>query len=472
MAVAKNNTIINDSFLLESQLANQLYHNYAAGLPIIDYHNHLSAKDIAQNRNFKTITDIWLKGDHYKWRAMRALGVSEKFISGKSNDEQKFLAWANALPQTLRNPLFHWSVMELKNTFGIDAYLNEQNALSIYKNTNKQLQKKALSTKGILTHYKVELVGTTDDPCDDLKYHQKIAKEKFPIKVLPTFRPDKIFNIRDQVAFKNYVKQLEQASQLKINSIDTLLAALKKRVDYFHEHDCKIADHGLIHLPTNLNRTTELDAAFFAFLQNKKASDFEQADQFVGVVLVALSKLYCKYGWVQQFHLGAIRNNNTHLQEQIGFDAGADSMGDYPQAVNLSNFLNTLEKTGQLAKTILYNSNSADNEVFATMCGNFSEAGVKGKVQFGSGWWFLDQKDGIEKQLNALSTMGVLSSFIGMTTDSRSFLSYSRHEYFRRILCNLLAKEMEAGLLPNDEVWVGKIIQDICYYNAKKYFNV
>ena len=472
MAVTKNKTIINDAFLLESKLAFKLYHRYAASLPIIDYHNHLSAKEIAENRNFENITSIWLHGDHYKWRAMRALGVSEKLISGNAKEEQKFIAWASALPQIIRNPLFHWSMMELKNTFGIDTYLNEQNALAIYKNANKQLQKKSLSTRGILAKYQVELVGTTDDPCDDLKYHQQIVKDKFPIKVLPTFRPDKVFNIRNQVAFKKYIKELEQASQLKIHSIDTLLDALKKRVDYFHSNGCKISDHGLIQMPANLNRTKELDKAFAEFIKNKNAANFEKADQFVGVVLVALSKMYFKQGWVQQFHLGAIRNNNEFLQSQIGADAGADSMGDYAQAVPLGNFLNTLEKSGQLAKTILYNSNSADNDVFATMCGNFSEAGVKGKVQFGSAWWFLDQKNGIEQQLNALSTMGVLSTFIGMTTDSRSFLSYSRHEYFRRILCNLLAKEMEVGLIPKEEAWVGKIIQDICYYNAKKYFNI
>jgi len=472
MAIQKKNTIINEAFLLESKLAFKLYHRYAAGLPIIDYHNHLSAKEIAEDKNFETITSIWLHGDHYKWRAMRALGISEKLISGNANDEKKFLAWASALPQTIRNPLFHWSIMELKNTFGIDAYLNEQNALSIYKNVNKQLQKKSLSTRGILAKYQVALVGTTDDPCDNLKYHQQIAKDKFPIKVLPTFRPDKVFKIRDQVAFKKYIKELEQASQLKINSIDTLLDALQNRVAYFHSNGCKISDHGLIQIPANLNRTKELDKAFVDFIKNKKATNFEQADQFVGVVLVALSKMYFKQGWVQQFHLGAIRNNNEFLQSQIGADAGADSMGDYAQAVPLGNFLNSLEKSGQLAKTILYNSNAADNDVFATMCGNFSQAGVKGKVQFGAAWWFLDQKNGIEQQINSLSTMGILSTFIGMTTDSRSFLSYSRHEYFRRILCNLLANEMEAGLIPKEEAWVGKIIQDICYYNAKKYFNI
>ena len=472
MAISKSNTIVNNSFLLESKLALQLYQNYAADLPIIDYHNHLSAKDIAEDRNFKTITDIWLKGDHYKWRAMRALGVPEKSISGNATNEQKFTAWAKALPQTLRNPLFHWSLMELKNTFSIDAYLNEKNAAAVYKNANKQLQKKSLSTRGILSKYKVELVGTTDDPCDDLKYHQQLAKEKFSIKVLPTFRPDKVLNIQNAIAFKSYIKELEGASKIKIVSLSTLLAALKNRVAYFNENGCKIADHGLIHMPASCKSSKALEEAFEIFMQDKKANDFEYLDQFAGVVLLALSKMYFKNGWVQQFHLGAIRNNNSTLQKQLGADAGSDSMGDYPQAVNLSNFLNTLENAGQLAKTILYNSNAADNEVFATMCGNFNEAGVKGKVQFGAAWWFLDQQQCIIQQLNALSTMGLLSTFVGMTTDSRSFLSYSRHEYFRRILCNLLAKEMEAGILPNDAAWVGKMIQDICYYNAKKYFKV
>jgi glucuronate isomerase len=463
-------TIFNDSFLLETKLANTLYHSYAAGLPIIDYHNHLSPKAIAKNTSYDTLTDIWITGDHYKYRAMRAYGVPEKFISGSATKEQKFLAWAACLPQTLRNPLFHWSHLELKNSFGINEYLNKNNALAIYKNANKQLQKKALSTRGILSSYKVELVGTTDDPCDNLQYHKLLQKEA--LKVLPTFRPDKIFQIQNKDTFMQYLHALEKAANCKIKTISDLLGALEQRVNYFHDNGCRIADHGLTNMPATLSFTKELDIAFTQFIQNKKALHFSMADNFVGVVLLALSKMYYKKRWVQQFHLGPIRNNNTRLQERLGFDAGSDSIGDYAQAKTLSHFLNTLDSQGELCKTILYNSNPADNEVFATLSGNFNEGGVKSKVQFGSGWWFLDQKDGIEKQINTISNMGLVSTFIGMTTDSRSILSCSRHEYFRRVICNLFAKDMLAGLLPNDEKWVGEIVKNISYFNAKEYFKL
>ena len=473
-------TIFNDSFLLETKLANTLYHSYAAGLPIIDYHNHLSPKAIAKNSSYDTLTDIWLTGDHYKYRAMRAWGVPEKFISGSATKEQKFLAWAECLPQTLRNPLFHWSHMELKNSFGINEYLNKTNAFAIYKNANKQLQKKALSTRGILSSYKVELVGTTDDPCDNLQYHKQLQKEAGTLsnkinataKMLPTFRPDKIFQIQNKEAFMQYLHALEKAANCKIKTIADLLNALEQRVNYFHENGCRIADHGLNNMPSSLSFTKELDIAFTHYIQNKKDLHFSMADNFVGVVLLALSKMYYKKGWVQQFHLGPIRNNNTRLQEKLGFDAGADSIGDYTQAKTLSHFLNTLDSKGELCKTILYNSNPADNEVFATLCGNFNESGIRGKVQFGAAWWFLDQKEGIEKQINAISNMGLVSTFIGMTTDSRSILSYSRHEYFRRVICNLFAKDMLAGLLPNDEKWVGEIVKNISYFNAKEYFKL
>ena len=470
MAISKNHTIINDSFLLESKLANTLYHSYLAHLPIIDYHNHLSPKAIAKNTSYDTLTDIWLTGDHYKYRAMRAWGVPEKFISGSATKEQKFLAWADCMPNTLRNPLFHWSHMELKNSFGINEYLNKNNALAIYKNANKQLQKKVLSTRGILASYKVDLVGTTDDPCDNLQYHKLLQKET--LKMLPSFRPDQIFKIQDKQSFMQYLQQLEKAANCKIKTIADLLGALEQRVNYFHENGCRIADHGLNNMPSSLSFTKELDIAFTQFVQNKKDLHFSMADNFVGVVLLALSKMYYKKGWVQQFHLGPIRNNNTRLQEKLGFDAGADSIGDYTQAKTLSHFLNTLDAKGQLCKTILYNSNPADNEVFATLCGNFNESGIRGKVQFGAAWWFLDQKDGIEKQINAISNMGLISTFIGMTTDSRSILSYARHEYFRRVICNLFAKEMITGLLPNDEKWVGAMLQNIAYHNAKSYFNL
>ena len=472
MAIKKNNTIITPDFLLSNKQAKNLYHNYAAKLPIIDYHNHLSPKEIAENKKFENLTDIWLKGDHYKWRAMRALGVNEKFITGSSTDEEKFTAWANVFPQTVRNPLFHWSQMELKNYFGIDEYLNDKSAKAIYKTASGMLQKNTHCTQSLLNKYKVELVGTTDDPCDDLTFHKKISESNFNAKVLPTFRPDKIFNIADRNQFINYIRLLEKASGIKILNISDLLAALEKKINYFHKHGCRIADHGLATMPSQITFTSALEKEFSQFVQGKNKNTFSNPDRFVGAILFSLCKMYHKKGWVQQFHLGPIRNNNTRIMGLVGVDAGTDSIGDYPQAVHLSQFLNALDQRDQLAKTILYNINPADNEVFATMCGNFNDGSLKGKVQFGSGWWFLDQKQGMESQLNALSNMGLIATFIGMTTDSRSFLSYSRHEYFRRILCNLLGVDMENGLIPNDEKWIGEIVQNISYYNAKSYFNI
>jgi glucuronate isomerase len=472
MPIKKNNTIITPDFLLSNKQAKNLYHKYAANLPIIDYHNHLSPKEIAENKNFENLTDIWLKGDHYKWRAMRTLGVNEKLITGSSSDEEKFNAWATVFPQTVRNPLFHWSQMELKNSFGINEYLNEKSAKGIYKTASGLLQKSTHSAQSLLNNYKVELVGTTDDPCDDLTYHQQISNSNFKTKVLPTFRPDKIFNIGDRANFINYLNALEKAAGIKVHNISDLLAALEKRVNYFHKHGCRIADHGLISMPAQVSFTSALEKEFAQFVQGKNKNAFSNPDRFVGAILFSLCKMYHKNGWVQQFHLGPIRNNNTRIMGLVGVDAGTDSIGDYPQAVNLSQFLNALDQRDQLAKTIIYNINPADNEVFASMCGNFNDGSLKGKVQFGSGWWFLDQKQGMENQLNTLSNMGLISTFIGMTTDSRSFLSYARHEYFRRILCNLLGSDMENGIIPNDEKWIGEIVKNISYYNAKSYFNI
>jgi glucuronate isomerase len=470
MAIKKNNTIITPDFLLSNKQAKNLYHNYVAKLPIIDYHNHLSPKEIAENKQFSNLTEIWLKGDHYKWRAMRTLGVNEKYITGTASDEEKFTAWARVFPHTVRNPLFHWSQMELKNSFGVNEYLNEKSAKNIYKTTSALLQKSSHCTQSLLNNYKVELVGTTDDPCDDLSFHKQIKDSNCKAQVLPTFRPDKVFNIGDRANFLKYIGELEKASGIKIYNISDLLAALEKRVNYFHKHGCRISDHGLISMPAQVSFTSALEKEFAQFVQGKNKNAFSNPDRFAGSILFSLCKMYHKKGWVQQFHLGPIRNNNTRIMGLVGVDAGTDSIGDYSQAVNLSQFLNALDQRDQLAKTILYNINPADNEMFATMCGNFNDGSMVGKVQFGSGWWFLDQKQGMENQLNALSNMGVLSTFIGMTTDSRSFLSYARHEYFRRVLCNLLGSDMENGIIPNDEKWIGQIVQNIAYHNAKNYF--
>ncbi len=464
------NTIFSDNFLLQTNTASRLYHGYAKSLPIIDYHNHLPQQQIAENKQFDNITQVWLYGDHYKWRAMRALGITENKITGSASDTEKFMAWATCLPKTVRNPLFHWSHMELQNPFGIHQYLNAQTASSIYETCNQQLQQANFSTVGLLQQFRVELVGTTDDPCDDLVFHQQIALGNSGIKVLPSFRPDKIFNIGHPEAFMAYLHQLENVTGITVQSFAQLLEALAQRVQYFHLHGCRIADHGLAQMPANFQLSSAEESEFANFVNQRGTTPFSNPSAFAGAVLLALCKMYHAQNWVQQFHLGAIRNTNTRLLQLLGADAGVDSIGDDRQANALAAFLNALDKTNQLAKTILYNLNPAYNDVFATMCGNFQDGETVGKIQFGSGWWFLDQKDGIEKQLDSLSNMGILSTFVGMTTDSRSFLSYSRHDYFRRIVCNIFGNEMEAGLLPNDELWIGEIVQNICYFNAKKYF--
>ncbi len=467
--VAASGTFITEKFLLPSETANILYHDYAAAMPIIDYHNHLPPNEIASDKKFKNLTEIWLKGDHYKWRAMRTLGINENLITGGAGDEDKFLAWAGCVPQTIRNPLFHWTHMELKNPFGINKYLDKNSAREIYTTCNNSLATDAFSTRGLLHHFNVKMACTTDDPCDDLSHHQKIAADRFSVAILPGFRPDKVLNITSKGAFTAYLQKLENASGISISDYDSLLAALQQRVNYFHDNGCRIADHGLLTMPGS----TQVDtAAFKLFLDKKDAVSFENAEGFAGAVLKELCRMYHAKSWVQQFHLGALRNNSSRMFASLGADTGFDSTGDHLQAQQLSFFLNELDKTNQLTKTIIYNINSASNEAFATMAGNFNDGSVKGKIQFGSGWWFLDQVDGMTKQLDALSGMGMLSAFVGMLTDSRSFLSFPRHEYFRRLLCNLLGGEMEKGLLPMDEKWIGKIVQDICYNNAREYFNV
>ena len=463
--------VIPEDFLLSSKKAKILFNGYAKNLPIIDYHNHLPPQEIAENKKFANLTEIWLKGDHYKWRGMRALGVSEELITGNAADQDKFMAWARVVPATVRNPLFHWTHMELNNPFGINSFLNADSGKRIYEDCNALLTKDEFSTQGLLNHFKVEMVGTTDDPCDDLKYHKQLGESDFSVKVKPSFRPDKALLIDKTVQFKDYVKQLSVVSGIVISDLEGLVAALRQRIDYFAVHNCSVSDHGLVTLPATYDLTDGEKKEFISFLKTDGAV-FSNPDAFAGYVLTELSKLYHEKDWVQQFHLGAIRNNNLGMFNKLGADTGYDSIGDFRHAERLSGFLGNLSVTDQLTKTIIYNLNPADNEVFAAMTGNFADGRMKGKMQFGSGWWFLDQKDGMEKQLNALSNMGMVSNFVGMLTDSRSFLSYSRHEYFRRILCNLFGTEMENGILPDDEKWIGQIISDICYYNAKEYFKL
>ena len=467
----KEGSVIPEDFLLYSKQAKALYHDYAKEMPIIDYHNHLPPNEIAENKKFKTITEIWLKGDHYKWRAMRTMGVDERYITGDASDLEKFKAWAKIVPAVIRNPLFHWTHMELKNPFGINKFLNEDSAEEIYHQCNELLAQDNFSTQGLLKGFNVVMVGTTDDPTDSLEYHKALINSDFSIKVKPSFRPDKALIIGDAANYRAYIAKLSQASGVAITDVDSLIAALRNRIEFFAAHGASISDHGLNTIFSKVTLSADQKEEFKKFLAGELDS-YSDVDAFAGYVLTEVSKIYHEKDWVQQFHLGAIRNNNHGQMRRLGPDTGYDSIADYPQAQSLSNFLGNLSLEDQLAKTIIYNLNPADNDVFATMIGNFQDGKTKGKMQFGSGWWFLDQKDGMEKQLNSLSNMGVLSTFVGMLTDSRSFLSYSRHEYFRRILCNLLGSEMENGQIPDDEKWIGKIVQDICFYNAKNYFKL
>ncbi len=462
-------TFITDDFLLQNDFSKSLYHNHAKQQPIIDYHNHLSPQDIAMDKTFENISQLWLAGDHYKWRALRALGISEKYITGNATDWEKFEKWAGAVPYTLRNPLYHWTHLELQRYFGVTELLSGDNAVEMYESLNEQLHKTSHSTIGLLNQQNVELLCTTDDPTDSLEHHKTIKNLDHAPDVLPTFRPDKALDLSDVTAFADYLLSLERAVGFYIANYDQLLLALSNRVDYFHEQGCRLADYGLSKIYSH--KSDGLSAtAIFELARNGKHVNLSQVEYFAGVTLLELSKMYHKKGWAQQFHLGALRNNNKRLLRELGPDTGFDSMGDFSHAVAISSFLNELDSTDQLTKTIIYNLNPADNEMIATMVGNFNDGTIRGKVQYGAAWWFLDQKDGMEKQLNALSSLGMLSTFVGMLTDSRSFLSFPRHEYFRRILCNLIGRDVANGELPNDEQWLGKIVSDICYHNAREYF--
>lgn len=460
---------LDENFLLESKVAEELYHDHAAKMPIIDYHCHLPPNEIAEDKKFKSITEIWLNGDHYKWRAMRTNGIDERFCTGDASDYEKFQKWAETVPFTIRNPLYHWTHMELKNPFGVHEVLNGTTAKAIYDKCNEQLQKDAFSVRNLLTHFNVKVICTTDDPVDDLAYHQKIQKDGFSIKVLPTFRPDKILNTGDSKTFLGYLQQLSAVSNVEIKDYKTLLEAFKQRHDFFHENGCRLSDHGLEKMIAEDYTVQEVEAIFAKLLQGKAVSADETL-KFQSAVLYDLALFDHEKGWTQQFHLGALRNNNARMMRLLGPDTGFDSIGDFSQAVPLAKFLDRLDSTDQLPKTILYNLNPRDNEVMATMAGNFNDGSTPGKIQYGSAWWFLDQKDGMEKQMNALSNLGLLSRFVGMLTDSRSFLSYSRHDYFRRILCNLLGKDVANGELPKDMNWLGQVVENICYNNANEYF--
>lgn len=457
------------NFLLESKTAKKLYHGFAEKMPVIDYHCHLPVQQIADDINFENLTQIWLYGDHYKWRAMRANGIDESFITGNRSDYEKFEKWAETVPYTLRNPLYHWTHLELQRYFGIDDILNPKSAKKIYDTCSKKLQKKKYSVRNLLRKMNVEIVCTTDDPTDTLEYHKKIKEDGFEIKVLPAFRPDKAMNVDDTHEFNAYVKKLESVSSTPINSFQSYLQALKQRHDFFASMGCSVSDHGLEYVYAEHYTDEEISSMFDRIRIGIELSAKEKL-KFKSAMLYFFAIWDHEKGWVQQYHLGALRNNNQRMLDSSGPDTGWDSIGDFQHGRALSKFLNRLDSTNQLAKTILYNLNPSDNELFATMVGNYNDGTIAGKMQFGSAWWFLDQKDGMTKQMNALSNIGLISQFVGMITDSRSFLSFPRHEYFRRIVCNLFGNEIEKGELPKDIKLTGKIIQDICYYNAKKYF--
>ena len=456
-----------DNFLLYTKTAERLYFDFAEKMPIIDYHCHLSEKDIVENRVFNTITQAWLEGDHYKWRAMRANGVDEHYCTGDASDQDKFQKWAETVPYTLRNPLYHWTHLELKRYFKIDQLLDGKSASDIYNESTNQLRK--TGTQHLLDKMNVEVICTTNDPIETLENHIKWKSLSKEMILVPTFRSDKILFTDNTTEWNRYVDQLSDVSGVEIHKYEDLLEAIKERHDYFHEAGCRLSDNGLSHIYAQEYTDREIKETFNALRSGKSIGKIA-GDQLRSAILFETARMHAEKGWTQQFHLGALRNNNDRMHQLLGPDTGFDSIGDFTQAETMSKFFNRLEQEERLAKTIVYNLNPSWNEVFATMMGNYNDGSVAGKMQFGSGWWFLDQKDGMERQMNTLSNMGLISRFVGMLTDSRSFLSFPRHEYFRRILCNLFGRDIENGELPKDVEWVGKVIEDICYNNARKFF--
>ena len=460
---------MDDDFLLQTETAQRLYHEYAEAMPIFDYHCHISPQEIAEDRRFNNLAEIWLHGDHYKWRAMRTNGVDEKYCTGNASDWEKFQKWAETAPHTMRNPLYHWTHLELRKPFGININLNPDSGRHIWDTCNALLHTKDFSCRGIIRKANVKVICTTDDPIDTLEYHRSIKASGFETKVIPAWRPDKAMAIEDPKAFNAYVGQLEAASGMSITSYDNFMEAIEKRHLFFHENGCRLSDHGLETIYAANYTTAEIKAIF----DRIRAGQIPSADEvlkFKSAMLYEFAVMDHSRNWTQQYHLGAMRNNNSRMFESVGADKGFDSIGDYPIATSMSKFLNRLEYDKKLTRTILYNLNPGDNEMMATMIGNFQDGSEPGKIQWGSSWWFLDQKDGMISQMNALSSLGLLSRFVGMLTDSRSFLSYSRHEYFRRILCNLVGNDVENGELPADIEFLGQMVKDISYNNAERYF--
>jgi glucuronate isomerase len=462
---------INEDFLLQNDIAGELYHEHSAAMPIIDYHCHLSPEYIAADRRFDNLGQLWLEGDHYKWRAMRTNGIDEKFITGKETTfREKYERWAETVPFTMRNPLYAWTHLELKRVFGVNRILKPSTADGIWEECTALLQQPGYSARGLMKKFNVETVCTTDDPVDTLEYHKALKEEGFEIKVLPAWRPDRAMAVEDPDLYIQYINKLSEASDTEIKSFSSLIEALRKRHDYFADAGCRLSDHGIEQFYASDYTERELDVIFSKVISGK-CPDLNESTKFKSAMLYEMAVMDWENGWTQQFHYGAIRNNNSLMFTRLGPDAGYDSIGDFTVAKNLARFLDRLESEGKLTKTILYNLNPRDNELIATMIGNYQDGTVPGKLQFGAGWWFLDQETGMTNQLNALSLMGLLSRFVGMLTDSRSFISYPRHEYFRRILCNMLGEDIEKGKIPLSEIsTVRKMVEDISYYNAKDYF--
>jgi len=463
-------SFLDADFLLQSDTARSLFRKHADKMPIIDYHCHLDPQMIARNYQFKDLTEIWLGGDHYKWRAMRANGVPEEYITGNRTSYEKFEKWAETLPYTMRNPLYHWTHLELNRIFGIHETLKLSNARDIYENCTAKLQTPEYRPQAIMKRMRVEAVATTDDPVDTLEYHREIRESGFSVKVLPAWRPDKAMAIDNPQIYNTYITKLEAASGMSIFTYDDLLDALQRRHDYFAQEGCNLSDHGISTFYAEPYTENEIRLIFLKVRSGKSPSPAE-TDKFRSAMLYELAVMDHIAGWIQQFHIGAIRNNNARMFQKLGPDAGFDAIDDCVVAAPMNRFFSRLEAAGHLSKTIVYNLNPRDNELLVSGIYNFNDGSVPGKMQFGSGWWFLDQITGMENQLNALSALGLLSRFVGMLTDSRSFLSYPRHEYFRRILCNMIGNDIEKGLLPVSEItFIGQLIEDICYYNAKRYF--
>jgi len=470
--ISMEKSFIHEDFLLQTDAAKELYHEHAAKMPIIDYHCHLNPAYIANDHQFDNLGQIWLEGDHYKWRAMRTNGVDERYCTGKdTSDWEKFEKWAETVPYTMRNPLYHWTHLELKTAFGVNEILNPTTAKKIYDICTEKLRTPEFSARGLLKKFNVETVCTTDDPVDSLEHHLALKKEGFEIKVLPAWRPDKAMAVENPTEYRAYVEKLSKVSGITISKFSDLIEALRKRHDFFASVGCKLSDHGIEEFYAEPYTQTEIDSIFNKVYGGTELSQ-EEILKFKSAMLYEGAIMDWEKGWTQQFHYGPIRNNNTRMFRQLGPDTGFDSIGDFTVAKNMSRFLDRLDVDNKLAKTIIYNINPRDNDMVATMIGNFQDGSVPGKIQFGAAWWFLDQKTGIEAQLTSLSNMGLLSRFVGMLTDSRSFLSYPRHEYFRRILCNLIGNDVETGLLPASEMeFIGEMVENIAYDNAKNYFN-